>query len=260
MNGILGEIIQYKREFVKRSKERLPLKEMENLAGTASETRGFAEALGGIGCALIAEIKTASPSKGIIRADVEIDNVARLYEENGASCISVLTDERYFQGSLGRLKLVREVTTIPLLRKDFIIDVYQIFEARWAGADAILLIAACLDDSELRDFIEIASLLAMDCLIEVHDENEMARMKILNTKLIGINNRDLTTFHTDLSVTGKLSSLAPKQVLLVSESGIENADDVRLIHKMGANAVLVGEAIMREHDMTGKVRELAQAL
>ena len=186
--------------------------------------------------------------------------MARLYEENGASCISVLTDERYFGGSLERLERVRTVTTIPLLRKDFIIDAYQIFEARCAGADAVLLIAACLDDSELRDFIEIASLLAMDCLVEVHDESEMMRVKTLNTKLVGINNRNLTTFHTDLAVTGKLSFLAPEQAFLVSESGIATAEDVRLVHRMGADAVLVGEAIMRERDMAGKVRELAQAV
>ncbi len=260
MNGILGEIVLYKREFVKRSKERLPFKELENCAGSVDETRGFARALKGKGCALIAEIKTASPSKGVIRTDVDIGDVARLYEENGASCISVLTDERYFGGSLEYLKRVQSVTTIPLLRKDFIIDAYQIYEARLAGADAVLLIAACLDDSELRDFMEISSLLSLDCLVEVHDESEMKRMKILNSKLVGINNRDLTTFHTDLAVTEKLSFLAPEQAFLVSESGIVTAEDVRLVHHMGADAVLVGEAIMRECDIARKVRELVQAV
>jgi len=260
MNGLLGEIVLYKREFVKRCKERFPLKELEEYAGTVDEPRGFARALSGEGCALIAEIKTASPSKGVIRTGVDIMNVARLYEENGASCISVLTDERYFGGSLERLRQVRAVTTIPLLRKDFIIDVYQIFEARWAGADAVLLIAACLDDSELQDFIEVASLLAMDCLVEVHDEGEMSRVKTLNTKLIGINNRNLKTFHTDLAVTEKLAPLAPEHALLVSESGIARAEDVRGVHRMGADAVLVGEAIMRARDMAGKVRELAHAV
>ncbi len=256
MTGILKEIIEYKREFVKNSKTVLPLKDIELLAAESDGTRDFAAALAGKECALIAEIKTASPSKGIIRDDIDIKEIAGIYADNGAACISVLTDEKYFMGSLGRLGKIRNTVQIPLLRKDFIIDMYQIYEARLAGADAVLLIAACLDDSEIIEFIEVASLLDMDCLVEVHDEIEMNRIGNLNIKLIGINNRDLKTFKTDISVTGRLAKLAPPGVILVSESGINTADDVKSVCSMGANAVLVGESLMRARDIGKKVREL----
>lgn len=256
MTGILEEIIEYKREFVKYSKTALPLKEIEQLAAESDETRGFAKALAGKECSLIAEIKTASPSKGIIRNDIDIEEVAGIYSDNGAACISVLTDEKYFMGSLDRLEKIRKTVKIPLLRKDFIIDMYQIYEARHAGADAVLLIAACLDDSEIVEFMEAASLLDMDCLVEVHDEVEMNRTGNLDIELIGINNRDLKTFKTDISATGRLAKLSPPGVILVSESGINNAGDVKSVCSMGANAVLVGESLMREHDIGKKVREL----
>ena len=260
MNGILGEILQYKRIFVENSKKKLPLRELEHLVLTSDETRDFTGALSGNGCSLIAEIKTASPSKGVIRDDVDIEDIARIYSANGAACISVLTDEKYFMGSLDRLTRIRNVTEVPLLRKDFIIDVYQIFEARYAGADAILLIAACLNDADIKDFIEVAALLDMDCLVEVHDEIEMKRMGNLDIKLIGINNRDLNTFTTDISVTGRLTQYAPENTILISESGINNAQDVQAVYSMGANVVLVGEALMREKDIGRKVRELSQAI
>lgn len=258
MTGILKEIVAYKREFVKNSKSAFPLKDIERLAFQASETRGFAAALGGDTCSLIAEIKTASPSKGIIRDDIDIEDVAKIYADNCASCISVLTDEKYFMGSLGRLEKIRSTVAIPLLRKDFFIDEYQIFEARHAGADAILLIAACLDDSEITGFFEIASELKLDCLVEVHDETEMNRIGDLDIgiNLVGINNRDLKTFVTDISATGRLAALAPPGVILVSESGINTSGDVSSVSAMGADAVLVGESLMRENDIGKKVREL----
>ncbi|MFC1541430.1 indole-3-glycerol phosphate synthase TrpC [Candidatus Latescibacterota bacterium] len=255
MTGILKEIVEYKREFVNKSKLTLPLKDIEELAIESEGPRDFTEALIGKECALIAEIKTASPSKGIIRDNVAIEDVARIYSENGAACISVLTDEKYFMGTLSRLEKIRKTVYNPILRKDFIIDVYQIYESRFAGADSILLIAACLGDSQLLDFIEVASLLDLDCLVEVHDEIEMNRISKLNAKLIGINNRDLQTFQTDISVTGKLAKLAPPGAILVSESGINNVGDVKSVHSMGANAVLVGESLMRAHDIGEKVRE-----
>lgn len=260
MNGILGEIVSYKRRFVEDRKVRLPLRELERMAFDVDEPRGFEAALrkrSAERCALIAEIKTASPSKGIIRDDVEPVDVARSYERNGAACISVLTDERFFHGSLDRLKTVRAATTLPILSKDFIIDPYQIYEARVYGADAVLLIAVCLDDRALANLLEGAALLDMDCLFEVHDEAEMLRAGRLGAKIIGINNRDLATFRTDLEVTERLARLAPDHAFIVSESGIACADDVRRVHAMGARAVLVGEAIMRERDMDAKVRELA---
>ena len=260
MTGILGEIVAYKREFVKSCKKKISQIELEKLAEDVPEPQSFSGALTGKGCSLIAEIKTASPSRGIIRDDVSIVDIVRVYTANGAACISVLTDEKYFMGSLERLTAIRNTTNLPLLRKDFIIDAYQIYEARWAGADAVLLIAACLDDEELLDFVEIASLLKMDCLVEVHDRTEMERVISLNTSLIGINNRNLKTFKTDISITGELAKYTPAHALLVSESGIFTAEDVKRIYEMGAQAVLVGEAIMREHDMARKVKELSQAV
>lgn len=258
--GILGDIIEYKYEFVAECKKRIPPKDMEARALDTAPGRGFAEALKRGGCSLIAEIKTASPSRGLIRNDIDITDVARLYEANGAACISVLTDERFFRGSVDRLAAIRNTVSLPLLRKDFIIDSYQLYEARCNGASAALLIAACLDNAELEDFIEIAGLLGLDTLVEVHNEDEMVRIAHLNTSLIGINNRDLTTFVTDIAVTGALAPKAPGHALIVSESGIFTSDDVRKVHACGAHAVLVGEAIMRERDMAGKVRELAGAV
>lgn len=260
MTGILGEIVAHKKELLKRRKKIVPLRELEDRASTTGARRDFTGALTGAGCSLIAEIKTASPSKGIIRDDVDIADVAVIYSDNGASCISVLTDEKYFHGSLDRLTRVRAVTGLPLLRKDFIIDTYQLYEARDAGADAVLLIASCLGGSELKDFLEVAALLDLDCLVEVHDESEMERVASLDVRLIGINNRDLRTFETDRAVTGRLAARVPEGAVLVSESGIHSARDVQEVHHMGANAVLVGEAIMREKDMAGKVRELAEAV
>ncbi|MFC1552973.1 indole-3-glycerol phosphate synthase TrpC, partial [Candidatus Latescibacterota bacterium] len=257
-----------KREFVLNSKSAIPLKDIEQRALTSGETRGFAAALSrkegttGKKYSLIAEVKTASPSKGIIRDDVDIEDVAKIYEDNGASCISVLTDEKYFMGSLERLGQIRNTVCIPLLRKDFFIDEYQIFEARHAGADSILLIAACLDDSEIAGFFEIASELKMDCLVEVHDESEMNRIGDLDIgiNLVGINNRNLKTFVTDISATGRLADLAPPGVILVSESGINTAEDVKSVCAMGADAVLVGESLMRENDIGKKVRELTNII
>lgn len=263
MNGILAEILEYKRAFVAESMRKLPRKELEQIAFADGDTRDFAGALreaGAHGCALIAEIKTASPSKGLIRDDVTVEEAARIYAENGAACISVLTDERYFRGGLDRLARARQAAGVPLLRKDFIIDTYQIFEARHAGADAVLLIASCLSDGEINEYMAIASLLNMEYLLEVHDAAEMDRAAALGARIIGINNRDLKTFQTDLSVTGALAASAPGDTIFVSESGINTAEDVRKVYKMGARAVLVGEAIMRERDMAAKVRELAGAV
>ena len=259
MTGILEKIVDYKRMYVEGCKARVPLRELEAMVADAPPTRGFAHALAGSGCSLIAEIKTASPSRGIIRENADIAGIARLYESNGASCISVLTDEKFFQGSLERLAEVLGAVNIPILRKDFIIDSYQIVEARAAGADAVLLIAACLDDNAMRDFIETATVLDLDCLVEVHDHDETERVKSMPLKLVGVNNRDLTTFTTDTETTGRLAREVPDNVLLVSESGIFTAEDVKRVHTMGADAVLVGEAIMSENDIGAKVRELAYA-
>lgn len=263
MTGILAEIVAYKREFVDGCKKRIPLANIKESARHADPVRGFEAALrdrGRTGCALIAEIKTASPSKGLIREGFDPADVGRVYERNGAACISILTDERYFRGDIGRLRVVRESVGIPVLRKDFIIDPYQVYEARSAGADAILLIAACLGDGELSDLIGVSSLLGMDVLLEVHDEREMERAGRVNAPIVGINNRNLATFATDIAVTERLAGLALPGSLVVSESGIHDAADVRRVYAAGARAALVGETIMREDDMAAKVRELAGAV
>ena len=260
MSNILDEIVEYKREFVKISKNKMPLRELEQLAAEKKPTKDFTGALKVRKCALIAEIKTASPSKGVIRNDVDFLDVTKIYEQNGAACISALTDEKYFMGSLNRLSMISAISSLPLMRKDFIIDVYQIFEARVHGADAILLIASCLENEELRDFIEVSELLGLDCLLEVHNVDEIQRVSGLNVKMMGINNRDLKTFKTDISTTGRLAGFVPEGIIIVSESGINFSDDVINVYNMGAKAVLVGEAIMREKDMALKVRELSGAV
>ncbi len=260
MTGILSEIVAYKREFVAVSKRSITQLDMKEQASKAGPVRGFADALAGKGCALIAEVKMASPSKGVIRVDVDPYEVAKIYESNGASCLSVLTDEKYFKGNLERLKTIRKQVSLPVLRKDFIIDPYQIYEARAAGADAVLLIVACLSMQQLIDFIEITSFLGMDALVEVHTEEEMARLEGVNARLVGINNRNLETFITDITTTGRLALQAPQGTLLVGESGIFTAGDVREIHRMGVDAVLVGEALMRDKNIGNKVKELAYAV
>ena len=260
MTGILAEIVSTKRETLTETKRRVSLDDVRNHAADVPEPRGFTAALASRSCALIAEIKTASPSRGIIRADVNVEDVARLYTDNGASCISVLTEENYFGGSLERLRQTRSVTSVPLLRKDFIVDPYQIYEARAAEADAVLLIVSCCDGTQLTDLMGLATDLGMDALVEVHDEAEIARASATGAGLIGINNRDLKTFITDLAVTGHLAELCPSGALLVSESGIHTPDDVRAVHHMGAHAILVGESLMRADDMAASVHELATAV
>ncbi len=259
MTGILADIIAYKRAFVAEKKREIPLAEMKKRAADAARPKDFVGALVGDGVSMIAEIKNASPSKGMIRADMNPLEIARIYEENGAAGISVLTDEKYFQGNLERLSDIRKTVDLPLLRKDFTIDPYQIYEARCAGADAVLLIAACLGDGELKGLMECASSLGMASLVEVHDEQEMDRVSRLNPKLIGINNRDLATFKTDLATTEKLAPRAPSDAVLVSESGINVAGDVERVHRAGVHAMLVGEALMRATDIGARVRELVQA-
>jgi indole-3-glycerol phosphate synthase len=259
MTGILEEIIAYKRAFVAARKLGLPLSEIAAKAADSPAPRDFIGALSGNDCRLIAEIKSASPSKGVIRADLDPAVTARIYERNGAAAISVLTDEKYFRGSIGRLGLVRKTVNLPLLRKDFIIDPWQVYESRVHGADALLLIAACLTDKEIRELMDCAHGLGLACLVEVHNERELTRAADLNARLIGINNRDLATFDTDLAVTERLSPLVPKTATLVSESGISDAGHVRRMKEAGANAVLVGEAILRDDDIGKMVRELALA-
>jgi indole-3-glycerol phosphate synthase len=223
-------------------------------------TRGFAFALertaGESRTAIIAEVKKGSPSKGVIRADFDPLKIAATYAENGAACLSVLTESRFFLGELSYIPSIRRIVNIPLLRKDFIFDPYQIFEARVAGADAVLLIAAMLDISPMRDLLSQAGELGLDVLLEVHDEREMETALLTDCGLIGINNRNLRTFETSLSTTERLAKLVPKDRLIVAESGINTREDVMRLSRAGARAFLIGESLMREPDIGAKLREL----
>ncbi len=258
---ILKKIVAHKREEVAAAKAKFPQERMINRLSLVEDTpRGFAQALRVMGesggTAIIAEVKKGSPSKGVIRDDFDPLDIAEIYQNHGATCLSVLTDETFFYGHLNYLGLIREQVGLPLLRKDFICDPYQIYEARAYGADAVLLIAAMLDLAQLRDFSALAHELQLDVLLEVHDEEELEKALLTDCHLIGINNRSLRTFETDLSTTERLCSLVPEDRLVVSESGINSRTDVERLLRCGAGAFLVGESLMREADIGAKLEEL----
>lgn len=248
IHDVLKDIVQTKREEVAR---RLPARaEWLDRARDARPTRGFAAALSRAGeVRLLAEIKRRSPSAGEIRAGAEVAEIARSYERGGAAALSVLTDEGYFGGSLAALEEAGQAVEIPLLRKDFIIDPVQVLEARAAGADAILLIARILTNEQLQDLEGRASELGMDALVEIHSEEELNRVMSLESRLIGINNRDLRTFETDLDLSLRLAPSVPLKYTLVAESGIRTAEDVEGLGAAGVDAILVGESLMREADV-----------
>lgn len=218
--------------------------------------KGFSEALTAEGLSVIAEVKKASPSKGLIQPDFRPAEVAAAYERSGASAISVLTEEHYFQGSAAVLKAVRQTVDLPILRKDFIFDDYQIYEARVMGADAVLLIVAILTDAEIRSFMALAAALGMDALVEVHDEGEMTRAIACGARIIGINNRDLKTFEVSLSTSQRLLPMVPADVLSISESGIRDGADMAAVKSWGADAVLIGETLMRSGDVEATLKQL----
>jgi indole-3-glycerol phosphate synthase len=254
---ILDEIVAYKKEELAESKRDASLADQKKRAADAGPLRGFGAALattGGI--KLIAEVKKASPSKGVIREDFDPVRIAATYQEAGATCLSVLTEKKYFQGSLEYLGAIRRAVGLPLLRKDFIVDEYQVFEARAAGADAILLIAACLDRRQLEDYLGIAGNLGLDVLVESHTMKELDNTLHAGARIVGINNRDLTRFTVSLQTTFDLLRDIPDDRIVVSESGIQSRDDVVRLEKAGVDAVLVGESLMREKDMGKKVKEL----
>ncbi len=257
---ILKKIVDHKKDELASVKMRVPLAELKSRSHDLPAVRGFHAALrkvhGEGKTAIIAEVKKGSPSKGVIRADFDPVAIARIYQENGAACLSVLTDKHFFLGNLRYLAEIRSVVNIPLLRKDFIFDPYQIFEARLAGADAILLIAAMLDLSRLRDFHAQAAELDLDVLLEVHDEAELETALQTGCRLIGINNRNLRTFVTDLGTTERLLGMIPPDRLTVSESGINTRSDIVRLQQAGARAFLIGESLMREADIGKKLREL----
>jgi len=254
---ILDEIYRHKLCEVEENKERISLSRLEGALAGLSPTKDFETALRtGRGIKLIAEIKAASPSIGVLREGLDPVALALEYQRAGATAISVLTDEKFFHGSLSNLEEVRKTVDLPLLRKDFIIDNYQLYEARVAGADAVLLIARLLDKKTLETFLELAGQLGLACLAEVHTEEELKKVLDTRARLIGINNRDLDTFKVDLSTTLKLLPLVPVDRIVVSESGIHNRKDVQCLEEAGVRAILVGEALVRSKDVASKIKEL----
>ncbi|SFC79262.1 indole-3-glycerol phosphate synthase [Polaromonas sp. OV174] len=252
MSDILNKIIAVKREEIAEAINRKPLAVMREDAESRVLTRDFVGALRAKIAAgqpaVIAEVKKASPSKGVLRADFIPADIAQSYAEHGAACLSVLTDKQFFRGSIDYLKQARASCSLPVLRKDFIVDAYQIYESRVMGADCILLIAACLDDAQMKAFEALALSLDMAVLVEVHDEVELERALKLKTPLIGVNNRNLKTFEVSLDTTLGLQAKVPAERLLITESGISSPADVQKMRQAKVNAFLVGEAFMRADD------------
>ncbi|MFZ5669761.1 MAG: indole-3-glycerol phosphate synthase TrpC [Pseudomonadota bacterium] len=260
MTDILSRIAAYKREDVAARKAVRPQSKIDADASAADAPRGFRAALERAHApgrlALIAEVKKASPSRGIIRQDFDPPALARAYERGGAACLSVLTDEPSFQGADEFLVAARAATALPCLRKDFLVDPWQVAESRALGADAVLVILAMVDDALAADLLAEAGRFGMDALVEVHDESEMDRAGGLGAALVGVNNRDLRTFAVDLATTGRLAARAPVDALLVTESGVFTAVDAARLEAFGAKAMLVGESLMRQDDVESATRAL----
>jgi indole-3-glycerol phosphate synthase len=252
---ILDTIIAHKRKELAAEQAQVPLTKLETEITNLPPTRDFRSAITGSGTVkLIAEVKKKSPSKGIIREDFHPVSIAETYVENGAAAISVLTDKHFFAGELDYLRAIRDAVNVPLLRKDFTIDPYHIYQARLAGADAILLIVAALTAAELRKFMDVADSLSLASLVEVHTPEELTIALDVDAQIIGINNRDLHTFHTDIATTFRLRDTIPADKIVVSESGIYSRDDVMKLREAGVHAMLVGESLMRSPDIGQQVR------
>ncbi len=252
---ILDQILAQKQDELQLAQAQPELMaQVEQTARNAPTPRDFKAALQRSTVALIAEVKKASPSKGLLVKDFNPLRIARTYEENGAAAISVLTDVKFFQGSLDDLWAVRASVRLPVLRKDFIIDAHQVYEARAVGADATLLIVMALEDAQLHDLHNLITELGMSALVEVHNEAELERALTIGATLIGVNNRDLRTFHEDLNTTARIAALVPDNVTLVAESAIRSVEDVQRMGSYGARAVLVGEGLVKAKDMAGEVR------
>ncbi len=255
--NILEEILSHRRQEVAKLKEIIPLERLKEICREQPPPLDFAAALAQPGVSLIAEVKRASPSRGPIVPHLEPVQLARIYQDNGARAISVLTESRYFQGYIRHLSQIRSQVGLPLLRKDFLFDEYQIYEARAYGADAVLLIVAILEEESLRHLLSLAHKLRMESLVEVHNREELERALVVRPRIIGINNRNLTDFSVDLATTFRLRPHIPPDIMLVSESGIQSRTQVEELAKAGVDAVLVGEALIDSLDIGAKVKELA---
>ena len=253
---ILDRIVKAKQEEVVFLKQGKPLEQIKDEALNTPLPRNFKAAVGGTGCSIIAEIKRRSPSKGRIREDFDHIDIASCYENHGAAAISVLTDQKFFGGERAYLSEIKEVVSVPLLRKDFIIDSYQIYETRVLGGDALLLIAGLMGLDTLREFIGLTESLGLSPLVEVHSAGEMEKALGAGAKIIGINNRDLKTFETDLKTSFDLLSAVPKGTAVISESGIHTRRDIEMLMNNGVHAFLVGETLMGAADIGAKLDEL----
>jgi indole-3-glycerol phosphate synthase len=253
---ILDEIIETKRREVAGGKAARPLAELERMITGMPSTRNFAKAIGTGECAIIAEVKRRSPSRGLLRADFDPVRIAQEYEHHGAAALSVLTDGTFFGGSDADLTAVKDAVTLPVLRKEFIIDPYQIYEARALGADALLLIAAVLTEAQLREYRDLAVSLDLAALVEVHNREELEKTLTSGAEIVGINNRDLKTFRTDLQTTLALAPSIPADRIAVSESGIRNRQDIETLTKAGIRAFLIGETLIAAPEIGPKLLEL----
>jgi indole-3-glycerol phosphate synthase len=254
--NILDKILATKKQEVERQKRTVPLSRLLASIARRKAPLTFTTALKGNGIKLIAEIKKASPSRGVLRPSFDPVALAKTYAENGAAAISVLTDTEYFQGSPAHLAAIKQTVSLPLLRKDFIYDEYQVYESAACGADALLLIAAILDTKHLEKMIAISRSLGLGCLVEVHDEEELKKARQSGAEIIGINNRNLKTFEVDLNTTRRLLPLTPEDKIVVSESGISRREDVKKLEEWGVDAVLIGEALVTAGNIPEKIKEL----
>jgi indole-3-glycerol phosphate synthase len=253
----LEKIVEIKKEEIRRKKTPSRQREMEEMIPSLPLPRNLTESISQHPpIAVIAEIKRASPSVGVIKEDADLCSIARNYQTGGACAISVLTEAHFFKGDLSYLHLIKSETFLPVLQKDFILDPFQIYEGRISGADAILLIASVLEGGQLKEFVDLTQRLHMVPLVEVHNESDLEKALPLDLSLVGINNRDLTTFEVDLRTTLRLRREIPMKTKVISESGIKSSEDVRLLRDAGVDGVLVGEILMRSSDPASKIREL----
>ncbi len=252
---ILDKIVADKKREVTLQKRAVPFSALKEILAQ-HKPLDFKSVISGNGIKLIAEIKKASPSKGLLCPDFKPAEMAQVYEKSGAAAISVLTEINHFQGSLEHLKDIREKVNLPLLRKDFIFDEYQVYETAISGADALLLIAAILNQKQLANLLNLSHNLGMACLVEIHDKSELEKALQSGAEIIGINNRDLKTFETDIETTRNLRYFIPRGKIVVSESGIKNHDDIKRLESWGVNAALVGETLVTAQDIRGRIKEL----